>query len=87
MGGVHVAEMAFITLLLNDKDFSSHHSDEYTRYIDWNRGKPYTWRKADYEELCKAKGVFARKFSNSVDSDIISMLSEEVLRRKEWQQM
>ena len=45
-----------------------------TRVIDWTRGKPYTWRASDFDFLMKSDGLFARKFSSSVDRDIIDKI-------------
>lgn len=44
-------------------------NDEYhscLRYIDWERGNPYTWREEDFNELMDEKNecFFARKFSS-----------------------
>ncbi|MGI6234288.1 MAG: beta-1,6-N-acetylglucosaminyltransferase [Christensenellales bacterium] len=33
------------------------------RLIDWGRGKPYTWKLADFPELVGSSCLFARKFS------------------------
>lgn len=44
------------------------------RFIDWERGKngnPYTFRNEDLEVIMKSKAFFARKFSETVDRDII----------------
>jgi hypothetical protein len=54
-------------------------NDEYAscmRYIDWNRGKPYTFRKRDYEELINSDRLFARKFDENVDKEIVNMIYE-----------
>ena len=45
------------------------------RLIDWNRGKPYTFRASDYDELCESDMMFARKFDASIDSEIIKMIT------------
>ncbi len=48
-----------------------------TRYIDWSRGSnnnPYIFRTEDYEELKQARGLFARKFDLTVDSEIVKLL-------------
>ena len=47
------------------------------RYIDWTRGKPYTFRTGDYDELISAPKdyLFARKFS-SADPEIVNLLFE-----------
>lgn len=47
------------------------------RYIDWARGgngNPYTFHREDYELLCAQDALFARKFSETVDHDIIEMI-------------
>lgn len=46
------------------------------RKIDWNRGKPYTWRKEDYKELMTSKCLFARKFDGNIDYEIIEKLNK-----------
>lgn len=49
------------------------------RYFDWERGKngnPYTFTISDYSELRSVDALFARKFSESVDKEII----EKVLK-------
>lgn len=51
------------------------------RYVDWKRGKngnPYTFTVTDYAELKSADALFARKFSQSVDKEIIEKLSFEL---------
>ena len=49
------------------------------RYIDWKRGSPYTFRIKDYEELINSNCFFARKFSTSVDKEIIKKLYYRLL--------
>ena len=45
------------------------------RYIDWNRGRPYTFRESDKEELDRVDGfLFARKFDEKDDGEIIDYL-------------
>lgn len=44
------------------------------RYIDWSRGKPYTFIKNDFEDLIKSQYMFARKFSSKKDNEIISLI-------------
>ena len=48
-----------------------------TRYIDWERGSnnnPYVFREADFEELKRASGLFARKFDLNIDKKIVEKL-------------
>ncbi len=44
------------------------------RYIDWERGKPYIFRKEDFNLLKKSEMMFARKFMESEDMEIIDNL-------------
>ena len=50
------------------------------REIDWERGtitSPYTWRISDLNRLMSSDKLFARKFSNNIDKDIILRISEK----------
>lgn len=42
------------------------------RLIDWNRGRPYIFRKGDLQEILNSECLFARKFDAKVDNEIIS---------------
>ena len=58
-----------------------HRVAENVRFIDWARGKngnPYTFRKQDEELLMKNSNLFARKFSETVDSDIIQCIYTKI---------
>lgn len=44
------------------------------RYIDWNRGTPYTFRKEDFNSLISSKDLFARKFDLNIDREIIELI-------------
>ena len=48
------------------------------REIDWKRGRPYIWRKEDYEYLSQSNKLFARKFDENVDGEIINMLINKI---------
>lgn len=48
------------------------------RRIDWTRGEPYVWRMTDYEELSTCNELFARKFSSSIDKQIIDAIVDMV---------
>lgn len=50
-----------------------------TRYIDWRRGNPYVFRNEDYCELKNSDALFARKFDERVDNDIIEKLYKDLL--------
>ena len=61
------------TIYDRNKDFAGG-----TRIIDWERGKPYTWREDDFEELVSSQALFARKFSSTTDQRIINLLKQHV---------
>ena len=54
---------------------------ENVRFIDWARGEngnPYTFRNQNYQSLKTNKNLFARKFSESVDKEIIQRICSEL---------
>ena len=48
------------------------------RFIDWHRGSPYTFTSDDYSQLVESDRLFARKFDENVDLNIVEMLLEHV---------
>lgn len=48
------------------------------RYIDWSRGAPYTWAMKDLEELRLSNCLFARKFDQNTDWDIIDSVASMI---------
>ena len=48
------------------------------RYIDWKRGKPYTFKSEDFNDLINSGCFFARKFSIKVDKEIIDKIYDYV---------
>lgn len=49
-------------------------SNSSKRYIDWKRGKPYTFRSSDFDELISSNCFFARKFDESIDIDVVKKI-------------
>ena len=52
------------------------------RLIDWTRGKPYVWRKEDYEQLANSDMLFARKIDPNIDSKIISLVTRNIIEKQ-----
>lgn len=55
--------------------------NDYTgimRYIDWNRGGPYVFKNADYDELMNSKFLFARKF---IEGDLVDRIFDNVYKQ------
>lgn len=50
------------------------------RLIDWKRGNPYVFRKEDIDMIESSHCLFARKFDNEIDSEIISEIDELIER-------
>ena len=48
------------------------------RLIDWERGRPYVFRMADYDEIMQSPAMFARKFSMQTDSEIVKAIQERI---------
>lgn len=62
-------------------DYLSEKEDDYSgimRAIDWKRGEPYVWRGADFEELMDSGMLFARKFDEKIDKDIIEKIYRQI---------
>lgn len=56
------------------------------RLINWDRGKPYTWGRfspeEDFDELMSSHCLFARKFDERVDFDIIQRIYDTLKARR-----
>ena len=50
------------------------------RYIDWTKGDPYVFRSKDFELLKQSDLLFARKFDQNIDNEIISKIYEMIIR-------
>lgn len=53
------------------------------RLIDWDRGRPYTFRKEDYDEIMASDCFFARKFDEKVDFDIVELIYNEIKKEQD----
>lgn len=71
-------ELFLQTLVINsyfkDRLYNKGFDNNYLsimRYIDWNRGIPYVWRLKDFNELIESPYIFARKFDQNIDIEIV----------------
>lgn len=77
-------EMFLQTILINSRFCEMlskpNHLDENCnmRLIDWKRGKPYTWRKEDYDTIINSDMFYARKVNPDVDNEIINMINKTI---------
>lgn len=51
------------------------------RLQDWQRGNPYVWTMADYDEIMQSKMLFARKF-DSKNMDVVTAIYNKLMNEK-----
>lgn len=68
---------------LYQSDLKNPDCSSIMRLIDWKRGEPYTFKKEDFDELVSSKMLFARKFDSELYPEIIDMIFETVMKKKE----
>ena len=80
-------ELFLQTLLFNSKFSKDNYYDlpkeerkiQLGRYVDWERGNPYTFVEEDYEEIVNIhSSFFIRKFDYSKDSKIVDKLFQNL---------
>lgn len=78
-------ELFLQTILINSKFIDNLYHPVFDndkkaimRYIDWERGNPYTFRKEDFDDLIHSGMLFARKFSENTDKDIVDLIYHHV---------
>nr|AOP03112.1 Glycosyltransferase [Streptococcus suis]AOP03444.1 Glycosyltransferase [Streptococcus suis] len=80
----HCADELFIQTLVYNNDYFMNRVYNggliggSFRYVDWNRGNPYTWMEEDLHQLLDSECLFARKFNLDIDSNIIDKLEENI---------
>lgn len=79
----------FLQTILINSDFKANLFDKESlknnpnmRLIDWNRGKPYTWRIEDQDILMNTDMFFARKVDPDVDHEIIHFIERTVKEKQ-----
>lgn len=70
----HCADELFLQTIAMNSPFASKITNDNLRYIDWNRGGPYTFEENDFDELIKSDKLFARKFDEKKDFEIIKKI-------------
>lgn len=48
------------------------------RYIDWNRGNPYTFCDEDFQELKKTDRIYARKFDEKISMMLVNKIYDNI---------
>lgn len=85
------ADELFVQTLLQNSPFLANrflheYDDEHAtmRFIDWDRGSsssPYVFHGEDYERILQSGMLFARKFDERVDTEIIRRIAQSVSDR------
>ncbi len=68
------ADELFLHSLVWNSDFKDRVYGSSLRYIDWERGQPYTFRLEDYDTLMNCTAFWARKFSEKIDANIVDRI-------------
>ena len=79
----------FLQTIVFNSDFRNHlfHSGfdndlhAIMRLIDWKRGFPYIFKQCDWSEIKESEMMFARKFDENVDREIILRISNEFIKK------
>lgn len=79
-------EVLMQTILINSPFAKNiyNKNDEYKsclREIDWERGSPYVWKKEDKDILLSSNNIFARKFDENVDKEIMKIIMNNFIER------
>ena len=73
-------ELCWGSIAMNGKEKIT--TDNCLRFVDWEHGNPYIFQKKDYERIMQSGKLFARKFSDSVDSEVVDMIYESLSGRR-----
>lgn len=68
------ADEVFLQTIVMNSPYADTVTKNCMRYIDWERGIPYIFRLEDYNDIINSNMIFARKFSTSVDREIIEKI-------------
>ncbi len=71
-------EVFFNSILRNSEHFKSKIVNDVLRYMVWSGGVPNTLLIKDYELLKQSHALFARKFDENVDNEIIDKLYNDI---------
>ena len=71
-----MADEIFLQTIAMNSPFRNSIVNSDLRYIDWNRGKPYTITNEDFEDLISSDRLWARKFSAVANQEIIDRIAK-----------
>lgn len=72
------ADEIFMQTIVMNSPYRGNIVNDCLRYIDWERGSPYTFTTEDYSLLMDSGKMFARKFDEKVDFQIVEKIWESI---------
>lgn len=76
------ADELFLQTIIMNSPFRNSIVNDSLRYIDWERGKPYTFSDEDYDILMTSNKLFARKFDYKRCPEIVDHIFNELQSSK-----
>ena len=77
----YCADELFLQTIVYNSSFFANVCKEYDddnenckRLIDWKKGSPYIFKKDDFNFIISSSTIFARKFSTTIDKEIIDLI-------------
>ncbi len=76
----HCADEIFFQTVLLNSPLAHTCENKILRYFNWSKGPEYprTLRKDDLEDILRSDAMFARKFDDTVDADVIADIYSRV---------
>ncbi len=77
-------EVFIQTLLVNSEYYNHIYKpgcdgyEQCRRLIEFNNDRPYIWQTVDYDRIMKSGAWFARKFSESIDRNIVIAIADKI---------
>lgn len=68
------ADELFLQTIAMASPYAVNISSDTMRFIDWKRGSPYTFQSEDYASIVTSEKLFARKFDENVDLEIVDRI-------------
>lgn len=72
------ADEVFLHTLAWNSQFRDRIQSDSKRLIDWQRGRPYTFRLEDFDALMNSPCFWARKFNESVEPAIVEKIFDHL---------
>lgn len=72
------ADEIFLQTIAMYSPYKDNITNDTLRLIDWKRGNPYTFTAADYDLLMTSDCLFARKFDETADAEIIQRIAAAI---------